>query len=115
ASKTITETKGVLGNVDVTDWPKEFLATKEWFTTSFNVKKVKGRLISTNLHVMFGGIPVMFGTGGIHASVQSRVFESNVTHQIIDIDVASFYPNLAIQNRLHAEHLDVAFCDAYLG
>ena len=115
ASKTITETKGVLGNVDVTDWPKEFLATKEWFTTSFNIKKIKGRLISTNLHVMFGGIPVMFGTGGIHASVQSRVFESNTTHQIIDIDVASFYPNLAIQNRLHAEHLGVAFCDAYLG
>jgi hypothetical protein len=47
--------------------------------------------------------------------VQSRFFESNATHQIIDIDVASFYPNLAIQNRLHAEHLGVAFCDAYLG
>lgn len=115
ASKTITETKGVLGNVDVTDWPKDFVATKEWFTTSFNVKNVKGRLISTNLHVMFGGIPVMFGTGGIHASVQSRVFESNVTHQIVDVDVASFYPNLAIKNRLHAAHLGEAFCDAYEG
>lgn len=61
------------------------------------------------------GLKYYFGTGGIHASVESRIFESNDTHQILDIDVASFYPNLAIKNRLHAEHLGLPFCDAYEG
>lgn len=55
-----------------------------------------------------------FGAGGIHAS-QNGIFESDEENIIIDIDVASYYPNLAIQNRFYPEHLGEEFCDIYLG
>jgi hypothetical protein len=61
------------------------------------------------------GLDYKFGTGGIHASVDGQIFTSNETHQIVDVDVASFYPNLAIMNKLYPAHLGEAFCDAYLG
>ena len=77
------------------------------------ITETKGVFKGLNAEV--DGLKYYFGTGGIHASVEARIFESNATHQIIDVDVASFYPNLAIKNRLHAEHLGVEFCDAYLG
>ena len=80
---------------------------------SKTITETKGVFKGLNAEV--DGLKYYFGTGGIHASVESRIFESNDTHQIIDVDVASFYPNLAIKNRLHAEHLGVAFCDAYEG
>ena len=80
---------------------------------SKTITETKGVFKGLNADV--DGLKYYFGTGGIHASVESRIFESNDTHQIIDVDVASFYPNLAIKNRLHAEHLGVAFCDAYEG
>jgi hypothetical protein len=114
-SKTITETKGVMGDIDVTHWPESFIMPKELWPSGFSILTKKGRKTASSLHVMFGGIPFFFGTGGIHASVRSRIFESNDTHQILDVDVASFYPNLAIKNRLYAEHLGDAFCDAYEG
>lgn len=60
------------------------------------------------------GIDYKFGTGGIHASVESQVVYSTDTHQIVDVDVASFYPNLAIKNKLYPAHLGEQFCDAYL-
>lgn len=80
---------------------------------SKTITETKGVFKGLNAEV--DGLKYYFGTGGIHASVESRIFESNETHQIIDVDVASFYPNLAIKNKLHAEHLGVAFCDAYEG
>lgn len=80
---------------------------------SKTITETKGVFKGLNAEV--DGLKYYFGTGGIHASVESRVFESNETHQIVDVDVASFYPNLAIKNRLHAEHLGVQFCDAYEG
>jgi hypothetical protein len=60
------------------------------------------------------GVDYKFGTGGIHASVESQVIHSTDTHQIVDVDVASFYPNLAIKNNLFPAHLGKEFCDAYL-
>jgi hypothetical protein len=59
------------------------------------------------------GLEYKFGTGGLHASVEAKVIRSTDTHQIIDVDVASYYPNLGIKNRLYPAHLGVEFCDAY--
>jgi hypothetical protein len=60
------------------------------------------------------GFHVVFGGGGIHASLSKQICTSTDTHQIIDSDVASFYPNLAIKNKLYPEHLTEKFCDVYL-
>lgn len=61
------------------------------------------------------GVEYVFGTGGLHASVQPCVVSSSATHQLIDVDVASYYPNLAIKNKLYPAHLGVEFCDVYEG
>lgn len=61
------------------------------------------------------GVDYKFGTGGIHASVESQVVHTNDTHQLVDVDVASFYPNLAIKNKLYPAHLGEEFGDAYEG
>lgn len=90
----------------------EFEAVRAYLASK-TITETKG--VFTGLNAEVDGLKYYFGTGGIHASVESRIFVSNATHQIIDVDVASFYPNLAIQNRLHADHLGVAFCDAYEG
>lgn len=54
-----------------------------------------------------------FGTGGIHGSVSSRAIQSDGDFIILDLDVTSFYPKLAITNRFYPEHLSEKFCDIY--
>lgn len=53
----------------------------------------------------------VFGVGGIHGSVESQIVETNDTHQLVDIDVSSMYPSIAIVNRIYPEHLSDKFCD----
>lgn len=59
------------------------------------------------------GIEYKFGTGGIHGSVDNRIVVSNAAMQIVDVDVAGYYPSLAIANRIYPEHLGPIFCDVY--
>ena len=58
-----------------------------------------------------GGFQFDFGTGGLHASLKKVSVFADDQHDIIDVDVVSFYPNLAISNRLYPEHLTDRFCD----
>lgn len=59
------------------------------------------------------GFTFVYGTGGLHGSVSRQVFRESDSHSIVDVDVASFYPNLAIANRWFPEHLGEGFCDIY--
>jgi hypothetical protein len=59
------------------------------------------------------GFDFVFGLGGIHGSVESEVIESTDDMVIVDLDVSSYYPNLAISNRFHPAHLGESFCDIY--
>ncbi|AFC22681.1 putative DNA polymerase [Vibrio phage vB_VchM-138] len=114
-NKVITETKGAMHDIDVTDWPKEYVCLdKSLWPTSFSVSEKKGRLIASNLHVMVDGCLYIYGTGGLHMSIVSTDTYSDDDYQIIDVDVASFYPNLAIKNKMYPAHLGVEFCDIYL-
>lgn len=54
-----------------------------------------------------------FGTGGIHGSVENQIVTADDDYIIEDWDVASYYPNLAIANGLHPEHLGQEFCTIY--
>jgi hypothetical protein len=69
--------------------------------------------VATNLNVTIGGFRFDFGTGGIHGSVESTIVSDSDTHMIVDADVASMYPNIAIANRIYPEHLSEKFCDIY--
>lgn len=59
------------------------------------------------------GLPYIFGTGGIHASRSCEIVEADNEHMILDLDVTSFYPNLAIKNGFFPEHLGAEFVTIY--
>jgi hypothetical protein len=64
-----------------------------------------------SLSVTFGGFQFDFGAGGIHGSVHRQRVVPRQGEKLIDIDVKSFYPNLAIANRVYPFHLSELFCD----
>jgi len=66
-----------------------------------------------NLNVMVNGLTYIFGTGGLHASVENAIIKSDDDYQILDLDVASYYPNLSISNDLSPEHLANNFGKIY--
>lgn len=69
--------------------------------------------VADNLNVVIDGLRYDFGTGGLHASIESSRVKSTDIRVIRDEDVASYYPNLAIANRVYPEHLGETFCDVY--
>lgn len=121
-SKTITETKGTFSKIPVEElsiiegyyakskigWsePKEEMVIKPMIDT-------KNRLQTLNI-VNFD-FQYDFGVGGIHGSIISGIYEPAEDEEIRDIDVASYYPNLAIKNRFYPEHFGEEFCDIYEG
>lgn len=75
------------------------------------IKETKG--VFTNLTAVVDGLTYAFGTGGIHASIETSSVVANDEYAIIDLDVASYYPNLAIKNRFYPAHLSEVFCEQY--
>ena len=65
------------------------------------------------LNCTIGGFKYVFGLGGIHGSIESQIVRSDDTHLVIDLDVASYYPNLSIVNGFYPEHLGIQFCSIY--
>lgn len=63
--------------------------------------------------VLYGGIKFGYGMGGIHGSVKYKIFKSDDERVIVDADVASLYPNIAIANGLYPRHLGPVFVDVY--
>ena len=51
------------------------------------------------------------GVGGLHTVDGPGVFRSTKTHAIIDLDVASYYPSLIIEEGLYPAHLGPAFVE----
>ncbi len=88
----------------------EFQRVLEWLKAQ-TITETKG--VFTDLVANVGGIEFVFGTGGIHASVENRIFDATSEQMILDIDVTSYYPNLAIANRFFPAHLGDMFCDIY--
>lgn len=76
------------------------------------ITETKG--VFKDLTASVDGFNYDFGVGGIHGSVDSQIVRADSQDMIIDIDVASYYPNLAIANRLYPEHLSDRFCDIYI-
>lgn len=74
---------------------------------------IKTKGVFTGLTATVGGLVFHFGTGGVHASVESQRFEATEEWLIRDIDVASLYPSIAIVNRLAPAHLGQAFIAEY--
>ena len=61
----------------------------------------------------YKGIEYFYGFGGIHGCIASGVYSEDSQWMIIDGDVGSLYPSIAIQNKLFPEHLGQEFGDIY--
>lgn len=73
--------------------------------------KTKGVFKGLTAHV--GGLEFVFGTGGVHASVEKKRFQADEWYSIEDIDVEGLYPAIARVNRLAPAHLGEAFITEY--
>lgn len=69
--------------------------------------------IAETLNVVVDGFRFDFGVGGIHGSLSSAIVKQSETHELIDADVSSMYPNIAISNNVYPEHLSKEFCVIY--
>lgn len=63
--------------------------------------------------VVYKGFRYDFGLGGLHGCIKPGVYEATEEYIIRDIDVGSFYPNLAINNNFKPQHLGEAFSKIY--
>jgi len=63
--------------------------------------------------VIYKGFKYDYGTGGLHGCIDSGTYEEDDDHMILDIDVAAYYPDLAIQNEFYPQHLGKAFVEVY--
>lgn len=91
----------------------EFQAVRDWFgeqVIDLNAKVPKPKLTKELADVDF-----VFGLGGVHASRHNKVYRSNDTHEVIDIDVAGMYVAVGIANGYYPEHLGQDFVRVYKG
>jgi hypothetical protein len=88
----------------------EFTRVLNWLKDQ-SITETKG--VFTDLTATVNGFTFVFGLGGIHGSVESRVIESDDEFIIVDLDVTSYYPNLAITNGFYPAHLGQEFCAIY--
>lgn len=88
----------------------EFKRMLDWFKEQ-TITETKG--VFNDITASVGGFTFVFGLGGIHGSIESEVVESTNDLVIVDLDVSSYYPNLAIVNGFYPEHLGNEFCIIY--
>jgi hypothetical protein len=88
----------------------EFNRVLDWLKGQV-ITETKG--VFTDLIARVSDFDFVFGLGGIHGSVESEVIESDDEHIIVDLDVTSYYPNLAIVNGFHPAHLGKTFVTIY--
>ena len=73
--------------------------------------KTKGAF--KNLTATVEGVEYHYGVGGIHGSVEKKRIQATDDWWIVDVDVSSLYPSIAIVNGLHPEHLGERFASVY--
>lgn len=88
----------------------EFTRVLHWLKDQV-ITETKG--IFNDITATVDGFTFVFGLGGIHGSVESKVIESTDECVVVDLDVSSYYPNLAITNGFYPAHLGASFCDIY--
>lgn len=61
----------------------------------------------------YNGFIFDLGTGGIHGCIKEGIYEEDEEYAIIDADVSSLYPSLAITLGIYPEHLGKEFAIVY--
>lgn len=79
---------------------------KKWVVDPNKKQKIKHQFV-------YNDADIDIGLGGIHGCLNSGVYKATDNNCIRDIDVVSFYPNLAIKNGLRPQHLGESFNKIY--
>ena len=95
---------------DYLNFETEEFKSLQSYLEGIEVSELKG---SFKYSFVYNGFQFDLGTGGIHGCIRAGVYESDNDYIIVDVDVASLYPSLAIVNRLYPEHLGEEFVDVY--
>lgn len=66
-----------------------------------------------NLDIRLGGCVYTLGIGGLHSTEKSVGYQSDEHNVLIDRDVASYYPNIILNQQLYPKHLGPAFLEVY--
>jgi hypothetical protein len=76
-----------------------------------------GRLIVPDeikgLQVQIGNGVYRLGIGGLHSSETNVSYKSNDEYELLDRDVASYYPRILLNQKLYPEHLGESFLQVY--
>jgi hypothetical protein len=67
----------------------------------------------SDFSINYKGFQFDYGNGGIHGSINNSIVESDLEYIIIDADVSSLYPSIAIVNGLYPKHLGKDFPKIY--
>jgi hypothetical protein len=64
--------------------------------------------------VVYNNFTYEYGIGGVHGCITPGLYRSDDQYVIVDTDAASYYPNIAIRNKLSPRHLNKeVFCKTY--
>jgi hypothetical protein len=97
----------------VKDWLEAQTLTRTEIEEALS-EKVETKGVFKGLHATLDGFQFDFGVGGIHGSVSRQTVREGNEFEIVDVDVASYYPNLAISNNWYPQHLGETFARIYL-
>lgn len=80
--------------------------------------KVKAAVVGTGkgdfkFSQIFRGSKFEYGKGGLHQSIQPGVYKDNDELIILDLDVNSLYPSIAVVNQMYPAHLGEEFYKIY--
>ena len=64
-------------------------------------------------NMLFFDLPIVFGIGGLHGCPEKPTLFTNKDNLLIDIDAASFYPWIKINNKIFPKHLGSAYISFY--
>jgi len=65
----------------------------------------------TSFSIIYKGIRLDVGLGGIHACIKEGKYTSSDTHVILDVDVAGYYPTIAVEYNLYPQHLGITYVE----
>lgn len=68
--------------------------------------------VADTLNVKINNFRFDYGVGGIHGAEQGTIRSEN-GKVVRTLDVASYYPNMAISNSVYPAHLGLTFCKTY--
>ena len=88
---------------------KEFNSIKKEFQNTV-ISNIKGEFSKS---LIFHDTKLDYGTGGLHSCIKSGIYNADDYWTIIDEDIGSLYPSIAIQLGIYPEHLGNQFLDIY--